>query len=191
MESIEIRGHIVEYLDEEHIYLVDGIELPSVTTLLKEKFSDKYSYVNPLVLKKAAEKGTEVHKAIEDYCREGIESDLEELRNFKFLKKYYGFNVIDNEVPIIIFKNENPVACGRLDLVIQMEEKLMLADIKRTSVLDKEYLKYQLNLYKIGFEQCYGKKIEGLRGIHLREDKRKFIEIPMDQKYSEEILEFI
>ncbi len=191
MESLEIRGHIVEYLDEEHIYLVDGVEVPSVTTLLKQKFNDKYSYVNPSVLKKAAEKGTEVHKAIEDYCKEGIESNLEELQNFKFLKKYYGFEVIDNEVPIIIFKNENPVACGRLDLVIQMEGKLMLADIKRTSVLDKEYLKYQLNLYKVGFEQCYGKKIEGLKGIHLREDKRKFVEIPMDQKYSEEILEFI
>ncbi len=176
-----INDHTLEYYDDEHIYLVDGVIVPSITQILKVKFGNKYKAVNTAVLKQASERGTEVHEAIELFCREGVDSELTEVRNFKFLKKKYNFEVTQNEVPVILFKNDRPIGAGRLDLVLRMDDKIGGADIKRTSVLDKEYLAYQLNLYRIAYRQCYGVEWEFLRGVHLREDKRKFVEIPINE----------
>lgn len=147
----EINGHTLEYLDDGHLYLVDGVIVPSITQMLKIKFGNKYRHVNDHVLQRASERGTAVHEAIEMWCRNGTESDLPELRHFKFLKMKYGFQVIDNEVPVILFAHDEPISAGRLDLVIQFGTDTGLADIKRTSALDKEYLFYQLNLYRIAF----------------------------------------
>lgn len=178
----EINGHTLEYYDADHIYLVDGIVVPSITTILKQRFGGKYAGVSKAVLKMAAEKGTAVHDAIEQWCVNGTESDLPELRNFKFLKKKFGFDVLENEVPVILFHDGTAISAGRLDLVLEMDGKVGGADIKRTSTLDKEYLAYQLNLYRIAYRQCYGVEWEFLRGVHLREDVRRFVEIPIDEQ---------
>lgn len=179
--SETIAGHTLEYYDDEHIYLVNGVILPSITQILKFKFGNKYNGINPNILRKAAEKGTEVHNAIEAWCKFGTESDLPEVHNFRFLKKQYQFEVLENETPVILFKDNKPIATGRLDLVLKMDGMVGGADIKRTSVLDKEYLAYQLNLYRIAYRQCYGIEWEFLRGVQLREDKRKFVQIPINE----------
>ena len=114
---------------------------------------------------------------------------LIELNNFIFLMKQYKFEVIDNEVPIILFKDDVPIAGGRLDLVLSQNGELGLGDIKRTSSLDKEYLAYQLNLYRIAFKQCFGEEIKFLRGIHLREDVRKYVSIPINEEVAWELVE--
>ena len=63
-----------------------------------------------------------------------------------------------------------------------------LADIKRTATLDKQYLAYQLNLYRIAYRQCYGIEAKFLRGVHLRENVRKFVEIPINEKMAMELV---
>lgn len=182
-ECWDINGGILEYYDDEHCYIYNGVILPSITTIMRVKFKNKYKGVDLKTLNKAAQKGTAVHNAIEQYYKNNVDTpECKELRNMKFLQRLYNFEVVDNEIPIVLFIDGKPVAAGRLDLVLKLNDKLMLGDIKRTSSLDKEYLAYQLNLYKIGYEQCYGKKIEGLRGVHLREDVRKFVEIPINEK---------
>jgi hypothetical protein len=168
---------------------VDGVIVKSITECLKYKFGGKYCGVDKGTLQRAADRGTDIHRAIELWCKDGTPSEHVEVRNFKFLQTQYCFEVIANEVPVImfegdkpIFDGENPLLAGRLDLVLKMDGKLGLADIKTTATLDKEYLGYQLNLYRIAFEQCYGRKIEFLRGIHLKEDKRKFVDIPINEQ---------
>lgn len=188
-ETWEIKGHVVEFLEEEHIYLCDGIILPSITQILKIKFGNKYDGVSKEVLQRASELGSAVHQAIEDYEKYKIDNiGCTELRNYKFLKKAYKFECIDNEVPVILFKDDEPVACGRLDLVLEENREIGLGDIKRTSVLDKEYLAYQLNLYRIAFQQCYDKEIKFLRGVHLRNDVRKYINIPINENVAISLL---
>lgn len=193
--SENINGHVLEYFDDEHVYLVDGVIVPSITQILKYKFGGKYNGVSKSVLQKASEKGTEVHEAIEKYCKYGYESDLPELRNFKFLQRVYKFDVIENEVPVILSFDGKPVSAGRLDLVIEkigedgaLHGERGIADIKRTSTLDKEYLAYQLNLYRIAYQQCYGMKIDFLKGIHLREEKRKYVDIPINEDMAIELV---
>ena len=63
--------------------------------------------------------------------------------------------------------------------MLEMNGEIGGADIKRTATLDKNYLAYQLNLYRIAYRQCYGKEWTFLKGIHLREEKRKFVDIPL------------
>lgn len=193
IETWEIKGYTVEFIEDEekeiHTYLCNGVVLPSITQILKIKFGDKYKSVDKKVMQRASKLGTATHKAIEDYCKLGIDDkNSKELRNFKFLQKQFNFEVLDNETPIILFKDNKPVACGRLDLVLKINDDLCLGDIKRTATLDKEYLAYQLNLYRIGFQQCYEKEIKGLKGIHLREDVRKYVDIPVNEKMALELL---
>jgi hypothetical protein len=189
IESWEIAGGLLEYIDETHTYIYDGVILPSITQILKSKFGNKYSGVDEKVLQKAAQKGTAVHQAIEDYEKRNIENDeCQELRNYKFLKKQFGFNCLDNEVPIVLFFNDEPVAAGRVDLILEDNGEVGIADIKRTSVFDKEYVAFQTNLYRIGYQQSYGTKITFLRGIHLREKIRKYVELPIKE---EMVLEFL
>jgi hypothetical protein len=189
IESWEIAGGLLEYIDETHTYIYDGVILPSITQILKSKFGNKYSGVDEKVLQKAAQKGTAVHQAIEDYEKRNIENDeCQELRNYKFLKKQFGFKCLDNEVPIVLFFNDEPVAAGRVDLILEDNGEVGIADIKRTSVFDKEYVAFQTNLYRIGYQQSYGTKITFLRGIHLREKIRKYVELPIKE---EMVLEFL
>ena len=179
--TAEIRGRTLEYFEDEHLYLVDGIIVPSITQIVKKIVGGRYKDVPADVLKRAADKGTAVHEAIENYVKNGVDSTLPELRGFKFLQRQYNFRVLESEVPVILFDAVSPIAAGRLDLVLEMDGKIGGADIKRTATLDKEYLYYQLNLYRIAYFQSYGVDWEFLRGIHLREEKRKFVEIPIDE----------
>lgn len=178
-----IHGKELEYIDDGHIYLVDGVITPSITQMLKYKFGGMYEGINKDVLKKASDRGTHIHKVIEDYCKSGLESDERELHDFKFLQKSYGFEVVDNEVPVILEdKDGQPIGAGRLDMVLKMGDKIGGADIKTTSTLQKEYVGYQLNLYRIAYRQSYGIEWEFLRAIHLKDGKRKYVDLPINEE---------
>lgn len=172
--TVYIKGHCLEYYADNHIYLVDGIIVPSITSLLHKD----YSFVNPSVLREAARKGTELHEAIENYCKYGTESDLVEVESFKQLQAEYGFKVLENEIPVILFDGE-PVAAGRVDMVIEMGGEIGGADIKRVSRLDKKALSDQLNMYRIAYRQSYGVEWKFLKGIHLKGETKRFVDIPI------------
>ena len=188
-EVWEIAGRVLEYVDDSHTYVCDGIIVPSITQSLKTRFNNKYAGVDRVTLNRAAQRGTEVHRAIEMYCKTDEESDLPELRDFKFLQKTYKFNVLANETPVILFKDSQPILAGRLDMVIEIDGQLGLADIKSTSVLDKEYLAYQLNLYRIAYKQSYGIETDFLRGLHLRKGARKFVQIPINEQLAWDLVD--
>lgn len=188
MTTWTIKNKTLEFDESTHTYWYDGKKCISVTQFLKRKFSKKYDGIDEETLKKAAEKGTYVHSTIEMYEKYGIEScEIQEFRDYIFLKNAFKFKVKQNEIPIVLEYGDLIIA-GRLDLVIEENDKLGLGDIKCTSTFDKEYLTYQLNLYRLGYEQCYNEKIEFLRGIHLKNSKRKYAEIPIKEK---EIIEFL
>lgn len=188
IEVFEVKGGVLEYIDETHTYLYEGVVLPSITQVLKVKFGGKYDGIPKATLERAAERGSEVHKAIEDFEKQGIECDLPELRNWKFLKRKYEFVCLDNEVPVVLFMDDEPIACGRLDLVLGENGVIGLGDIKRTATLDKNYLAYQLNLYRIAYQQCYNTDISFLRGVHLRNDVRKYITLPINEELAYEVI---
>lgn len=180
MESWTINGRVLEYIDESHTYIVDGIIVPSVTQLLHRKFNKKYDGISAEVLNKAAARGTRIHKDIEEYCRLGKEPEYSETKDFIFVTKKNGLTVKENEIPIILDLGGETFA-GRLDLILEAEGELAVADIKTTATLDKEYLAYQLNLYRLGAIQSYGYDIKRLYGIHLKNGTRKAVPIPIKE----------
>ena len=189
METFSIKGGTLEYFDETHTYLYEGLILPSVTQILGVKYRNDYASVPPAVLNNAAQRGTAVHKAIENFNVSGYDDGREAVRNFKFLQKQYGFEVLDSELPIVIFKDDFPIACGRLDMTILMDGETGIADIKTVSALNKEKIAYQLNLYRIGLMQSYGVDAKFLKILHLRDGIRKFIDSPVNEKMTWELIE--
>ena len=189
METFSIKGGTLEYFDDTHTYLYDGIMLPSVTQIIGVKYKNDYASVPPAVLNNASKRGTAVHKAIENFNVSGYDDGSEAVRNFKFLQKQYGFEVLDSELPIVIFKDDMPIACGRLDMTMLMDGETGIADIKTVSTLNKEKIAYQLNLYRIGLMQSYGVDSKFLKIIHLRDSIRKVIDCPINEGMAWELIE--
>ena len=183
MQTWVINNYVIEYWEDSHTYLVNGIILPSITTILKKKFGHKYDCVNEEILEISRELGTDMHQAIQDYEEDSI-NDLNnrELQNYIFLKKHYKWQVIASEIPVILFLDSIPVAVGRLDQIIEMNGERGVNDLKRTATFDKEYVAYQTNLYKIAYEQSYHIPLSFVSGTHLREEKRKFYKLPVNEE---------
>lgn len=188
METFSIKGGTLEFYPETHTYLYDGLMLPSVTEIIDKKFND-YADVPKDILNRAAERGTKVHKQIENFCKSGIDDGSTAIRNFKFLQSQYGFEVLDNELPVVIFENDIPVACGRLDMTIEMDGRVGIADIKTCSALNKPKIAYQLNMYRLGLMQSYGVQAEFLKIIHIRDNIRKFIDMPINEEETYKLIE--
>lgn len=188
METFSIKGGTLEYFDDTHTYLYDGLMLPSVTQILGVKYRNDYASVPPAVLNNAAQRGTAVHKAIENYNNSGYDDGSEAVRNFKFLQKQYGFEVLDSELPLVLFKDDMPIACGRLDMTMLIDGQTGIADIKTVSTLNKEKIAYQLNLYRIGLMQSYGVDAKFLKIIHLRDGIRKVIDSPVNEKMTWDLI---
>lgn len=180
IESWQINGGTLEFDTEHHTYYYDGIRLPSVTSLIAKAFPNKYANIPKATLEEASKKGTAVHEAIERYEATGEEADLKELRNYKVLKRLHGFTTKESEKPVVICVDGVPAVAGRLDMITEQDGQIGVEDIKRTSAVDKNALFLQLNWYAIGYEQMTGEKISYLKCLHLREDVRKRIDIPLN-----------
>ena len=187
MQTWELNGRTLEFDDEAHVYIADGVIVPSVTQILKAKFND-YQFVSRAVLEQASEKGTALHKAIETYETTGQQSDLKEFKNYLFLKKHYGFKNILNELPVLYEEDGRVLFAGQLDQIIEIDGRLGINDFKRVSAPNKEKIAYQLNLYKIAFEQTYHSKIEMLSFMQLRDDTRKFNQMPINEAEAKALL---
>lgn len=187
MKYWEINGHSLEFDEEDHIYICDGIIVPSVSTILKAFYND-YTNVSRYVLEQASKKGTALHEAIELFETTGQGSDLQEFKNYLFLKKHFKFNVISSELPIIYEENGKILFAGQLDQIIEMDGRRGINDLKRVSSPNKDKIALQVNLYKLGYEQSYHEQIDFLTFTHLREKKRKFNQLPINEALTREIL---
>ena len=181
MNTYEINGHTIEFIPETHQYVVDGILVPCVSNILAYKFND-YAKIPKEVLQRASAKGTELHKAIEDFEQMGIKSELQEFKNYLYLKKQHKFENIANEVPVLFEIEGRVLFVGTLDQIIQIDGKLGINDFKRVSTPNGRKIAYQLNFYKLAYEQTYGKKIDFISYTHLRETVRKFHQLPINEE---------
>ena len=181
-----IKGHHVEFYPLDHIYKVDGIIVPSVTQIIKELLPSPYKNVDKIVLKRAADRGVALHKEIELFETKGLRGKSEEFNNYLRIKALYDLKTIENEQMIIIEHNYEIICAGRLDMIIKSKFDLGygIGDIKRTYQIHMEHLKFQLNLYALGYEQSYNQKITYLKCIHLRKSVSNFIDIELDQAYT-------
>ena len=159
---------MIEFIEEEHLYLYDGIIIPSVSEILHFIFPDKYKNVDLDTLQKKALYGSKVHEAIECLEQSKTLPELDEnqqfsIRQWQYLKEKNNINVIIQEQMIHYFDKY----AGRFDMVANVNGYLSLCDIKTTATLDKEYLSWQLSFYELANESMYHTRFEKLYAIWL------------------------
>lgn len=178
----------VEYIDDGHIYLVNGIIVPSVSEILSKIFPDKYKNIPKETLMRKATYGTIIHNYIEQYEKGIITIKLDYIQEASFgqylrLKDKYNINVLEQE-KIVNYKD---IYAGRYDMKADINGELCLCDIKTTASLDKEYLSWQLSLYEYASKE----KFDKLYAIWLpKKDIGKLVEIKRkNKKEIEKVLE--
>lgn len=126
-----------------HRYFVDGVELISVTTLLvKHSLAPDYSGVPEERMKKKADRGTLVHKEIEDYVKKGEIGFTPEFSSFLNYITSNNVEIIDSEK--IVY---NDIVAGTFDLLIKRDGKLVRVDFKTTSIVHRYECSWQLSCY--------------------------------------------
>ena len=148
---------MIEFIEEGHLYLKDGVLVPSVSEILHFIFPNKYAGIDKEILNKKAEYGSKIHEAIECIEQNKTLPELDSIQEFsigqyKRLKEKYKIEVIDQE-QMINFKDKY---CGRFDMIANINGFYSLCDIKTTAALDKEYLSWQLSFYELAFISMYG-----------------------------------
>lgn len=146
-------ARILTLSEENHVYDLDGEELPSVSEITRFISRELYGEVNQVVLDRAAERGTNVHKLTEalDKYNE-VECDEELL---PYLQAYVDFR---NKYPVkwekIEFSTYNPneMYGMTVDRYGELNGKKILVDIKTSSVIQTVAVTAQLTLYKMGLE---------------------------------------
>ena len=178
-------GNVLKFDKQTHTYTLGGKVLPSVTSILEAVlFHNKYDGVDEETLKLASEKGRLIHKEIEEYVKQGKIGFTEELNSFIELINKNDISITSSELMVTDTKY-----AGTIDLVFWYKGKRCLADIKTTYKLDKEYVSWQLSLYKYLYESCKRNFIDELYAIWLRDDKVKFEKVEMKSKEQvEEVL---
>lgn len=135
---------MIEFNEATHEYFNDGKKLISVTQLMrKHGLAPDYSMVNQAVLTAKAERGTLIHKEIEDYIKHseiGFTSELQAFVNYIWSNQ---IGVVRSET--IAF---NDIVAGTVDLVLEAPNcDWIIADIKTTATLHKESVSWQLSIY--------------------------------------------
>lgn len=137
----------VIFIDDPRGYWLGDIKLKGLTGLIgSQLFPDKYSNVPEGVLRNAAERGNKIHDDIEAYDMFGT-GKTKEVCWYAEMKKNEGFEVVDSEYLV----TDGTHYASAIDKVIIKDGKVCLADLKTTYALDKEYISWQLSIYKYLF----------------------------------------
>jgi hypothetical protein len=162
--------------EDGHVYTIGSMVIPSVTQIISPLYD--FGGVNPSVLKYAAERGTEVHFAVEKFIKYGYESrlDSDAQRYFmQFLEWFKGkkFNRLDFACETMVY-NKAYNYCGTIDLIWydEIEKEYTLFDIKTSSATDIKTWSVQLTAYAKACEE-YGILIKHINVIQLAEDSFK------------------
>ena len=137
---------MVKFDAETHTYTNEnGETLISVTQLLKQAgISPSYDCVNEDILKAAAERGTLIHKEIEDYIKTGELGFTRELHN---LIEY----IVKQDIKVLASEKQvnNDRVAGTIDLIVEYPcGRKVYADIKTTSAIHTDSVSWQLSIYK-------------------------------------------
>lgn len=136
--------NIITFNEEEHKYFVNGVEKPSVTTILNYVTADHYGAINESILRQAAQRGTDVHEACADIDY-GLEVEADPVIA-PFVRAYCDFlNDYRPEWEEIEQRHycEGGDFCGTVDRMGRINGRECVLDIKTTASPTKvNYLSY-------------------------------------------------
>lgn len=157
MELPILNQSPVVFDEVAHTYKLGDKYLKGITgTLVRRAYPNTYKTpegmseeVWQMKLAFAAKNGTDVHKAIQDYEDNGIESDFPELRNYKKAIFENGLIHLASEYTV----SDEEHYASNIDHVYCTEEgQIVLVDYKHTSEIHWDDVTCQLSIYKKFFE---------------------------------------
>ena len=145
--DLELNDGGVVFIENPRGYWVGETHLEGLTGMIgRQLFPDKYAAVPERVLAKAAARGHKIHEDIQVYDMFG-EINSEEVRWYAEMKEREGFGVMDSEYLV----TDGTHFASAIDKVMIKDGKVCLGDVKTTYQLDKEYISWQLSIYKYLF----------------------------------------
>jgi len=157
---------MIEYFDDIKRLLYDGVILPSVGTIIKPIADTYYTEDIPeWILNKAKARGSAVHLAIEGYLSNGYEVIEKSYEGYfkAFLTWLDKSNAKILEYEKVVYTSR---FWGITDLIIELDSKIYVVDIKTSSKLLTELVSLQTTGYKICYQDM-GNKVDGALAIHL------------------------
>lgn len=143
----------LEFEEQKHIYTLRGMELPSVTKIMQPLSSFIYSRVDARTLNAAADKGTIVHNACENFIKFGIVDISAGYSGYMdaFLKWHedYSPEILASETRLY---HKVMRYAGTADMVAIVDGVLTLIDIKSTYKLEEMACGVQLEAYAQAFK---------------------------------------
>lgn len=164
----------VIFNEQQHSYFnpVSGKWLQGITGILhKHVFPEMYSNIPQSILDNAAQKGKNIHEECEDVAMFSLQGKTDEGKAYASLLKAYNIQPTATEYTI----SDEDYFASKIDMV---DTDNNLFDIKTTSVLNKDYVSWQLSIYAYLFErQNKGMRAGDLFAIHLRGKKARLIKV--------------
>lgn len=155
--------------ERKHVYELNGIKIPSVTTLMRPLSDDVYGGIDAAVLNKAAARGTAVHTAIENYVKFGIE-DVDPA----FEGYFDGFFKWMNEHEVVPYGNEvrlyhkSLLYAGTADMFASVDGVDTLVDFKTSASVSPMLCGVQLEAYERAYTSHFPKTTFPKAIIHLK-----------------------
>lgn len=156
--------------EASHIYQLDGLVIPSVTTIMKPLSDAHYGGIDRAVLDKAAERGTAVHQAIENYTQFDIVDIAHELEGY-----FEAFRAWGKDFDVKPFASETKTYhkllryAGTADMGCEERGVNTLVDFKCTSVIVPMLVGVQLEAYNRA-QESHSIKYENTVAVQLRGD---------------------
>ena len=153
--------------EHRHIYRLNGLIIPSVTTIMNPLSDDFYRTISPAVLDHAAKRGTAIHNAIENYTAFGIQDIAPQYAGyFSAFLKWWEYRkpkplAMEHRIYHKILRY-----AGTADLICLIDGELTLVDYKSSAQVNKKLCAVQLEGYDRAFES-HGIKIDNRMILHL------------------------
>lgn len=173
---MELSKSPVQFDSLSHTYYLGNQELHGVTTMLSHQlFQDKYKGIPESVLQQAQERGTFIHECCELVDTMKVNINCVEAENYLRLCKDNGLKIEASEYLI----SDEEYFASAIDKVYRVNARTFdIADIKTTSKLDIDYVRWQLSVYAYMFEaQNPRAKVRNLYAIWLRGDIAELVPV--------------
>lgn len=170
---IEVQEFPELMFDErKHIYTVNGLFVPSVTTVMRPLSEDVYGGIDEGVLNRAAARGTAVHNAIENYIKFDIRDIPEEHEGyFEAFLKWFEEHKAEPYGDEVRLYHKSLMYAGTADMFASVDGIDTLIDFKTSAAVQKMLCGVQLEAYDRAIQShTGGKGFERKAIVHLKKD---------------------
>lgn len=173
-----------DYNEELHKYYVNGVEVPSVTDICSPISFQRLDALQKSMLDRAKARGTRCHEIAEEYLLVG-EIDIDEIET-EYIPYVQQFVLwVKTYRPKVLYTEKRLWGkdfAGTLDLICEIDGKIINVDYKFTSAMDKKSLSVQLEGYdRLAKEN--GIHIDESWVLHIKKDGYVFKPITKDKEW--------